>query len=164
MKTCTKCKIEKPFEDFYKQSTTKDGHTTACKECIKARKKELKKSPLMQLERQVKSSIILENKLLAREGKKLCTKCKDIFLIEDITTWGRCKNCNKEYWLTNKDKILEHQKEYKEKNKENIKERRREYKEKNKNKIKEYQRQYCLKKKLEKENQTDDLISLKTKE
>ena len=33
MKTCTSCKLEKPFEDFRRQSKTKDGYKYRCKEC-----------------------------------------------------------------------------------------------------------------------------------
>ena len=35
MKTCTKCKIEKPFSDFYRCKATKDGVQFYCKECCK---------------------------------------------------------------------------------------------------------------------------------
>jgi hypothetical protein len=33
MKTCTKCGIEKPLIDFYKQKTTKSGYRASCKQC-----------------------------------------------------------------------------------------------------------------------------------
>ena len=33
MKTCTSCKLEKPVEDFRRQSKTKDGYKYRCKEC-----------------------------------------------------------------------------------------------------------------------------------
>ena len=125
MKTCTKCKIEKHFEAFHKNKNIKDGYHYECKECQKARYREFKKNPLMQLEKQIKSSIILENKLLAREGKRLCCKCNGIFLIDDLISGRRCKNCNIEFF--------------------------KEFREKNKDKINEYDRQYRLKKKLEKE-------------
>ena len=36
MKTCSKCKIEKPFEDFNKRSAAKDGLHPHCRECAKA--------------------------------------------------------------------------------------------------------------------------------
>jgi FtsZ-interacting cell division protein YlmF len=115
----------------------------------------------MQLEKQIRSSVILENKLLAREGKKLCTKCKDIFKIDDLKSGIYCENCymehHKEYYKKNKDKIREYQrenaKEYYKKNKDKMKEHQREYREKNKDKVNERQRQYILKKKLEKEKE-----------
>ncbi len=33
MKTCTSCRLEKPFKDFRRQSKTKDGYKYRCKEC-----------------------------------------------------------------------------------------------------------------------------------
>ena len=163
MKTCTKCKIEKPFEAFHKNKHRKDGYHTECKECNKERYLELKRSPLMQLEKQIRSSVLLENKLLLREGKRLCGGCKEIFLIDSLVDCKHCKNCKidkaKKHYTKNKDKIKEQQKEYYTKNKdkinEQLKEYRKEYYIKNKNKIneryKEYRKQYYLKKKLEKE-------------
>ena len=39
MKTCYKCKQQKPLTEFHKNSLRPDGHTTACKPCaIEARK------------------------------------------------------------------------------------------------------------------------------
>lgn len=35
MKTCNKCGIEKPINDFYKCKSMKDGHLNKCKECTK---------------------------------------------------------------------------------------------------------------------------------
>lgn len=32
-KTCSKCKVEKPMEDFQKLARNKDGHTSQCKVC-----------------------------------------------------------------------------------------------------------------------------------
>ena len=33
MKTCSKCGIEKPFEDYFKDKRAKDGSYSHCKEC-----------------------------------------------------------------------------------------------------------------------------------
>ena len=97
MKTCTKCKVEKLFEAFHRCKTRYDGYQPYCIECIKLRKLELKKNPLMQLEEQIRSSIILENKLLKRENKKLCKSCKKVFLIDDLLGGVVCKECSIEY-------------------------------------------------------------------
>lgn len=34
MKTCTRCKETKPFDDFCKQTRSKDGYQPACKPCM----------------------------------------------------------------------------------------------------------------------------------
>ena len=173
MKICSKCKIEKPFEAFHKNKARPNGYLSSCIECNKLRKLELQKNPLMQLEKEIISSIRLENKLLKRENKKLCSNCKEIFLIDDLSGGVICKTCyienSKVYRENNKEKIKEqrgeHYKEnkgkmnkqmmeYYEKNKEKIKERRREYYEKNKEKWRECNREYRLKKKLEIQNNT----------
>ena len=154
MKVCTKCKIEKPFEAFWRQKDSYDGYISACIDCIKLRRLELKKNPLMQLEKQIRSSVILENKLLKRENKKLCYVCKEIFLIDDLLGEIICKDCNakktKEHYINNKENMIE----YIEKNKEKIKEYHKEYKKKNKEKINANQRERREKKKLEKQNNT----------
>ena len=94
MKVCTKCKIEKPFEAFWRSKDKSDGYEYSCIECMKLRGLELKKNPLMQLEKQIKSSVILENKLLKRENKRLCQRCKEVFLIDDLVSGGNiCKKC-----------------------------------------------------------------------
>ena len=159
MKACSKCKIEKPFEAFSKHIKTRDGYRCHCKECVKKRYLELKKSPLMQLEKQIRSSILLENKLLFKEGKKLCSRCNGIFLIDDLKRERYCEKCklefDKEHYEKNKDKCKEYKKEYweeyKDKNRDKINKKNKEYRENNK----EYYKEYRLKKKLEKENQTD---------
>ena len=160
MKICTKCKVEKPFEAFWRDKSKPDGLHHFCIECDKLRNLELKKNPLMQLEKEIRSSVILENKLLKRENKKLCTGCKEVFLIDDLVNGVVCKECNREYYEKNKEKINEQQNKYYEKNKEKKreysreyreknKEKKREYRLKNKEKTREYQREYRLKKKLE---------------
>lgn len=35
MKTCTRCKVAKPLEEFHKEKNTKDGRRSHCRACIK---------------------------------------------------------------------------------------------------------------------------------
>lgn len=35
MKTCTRCKLQKPFAEFHSKSESKDGYQTKCKQCFK---------------------------------------------------------------------------------------------------------------------------------
>lgn len=34
MKTCTKCKLELSYSEFYRLSRSKDGYQNACKQCV----------------------------------------------------------------------------------------------------------------------------------
>ena len=40
MKTCSKCKIEKPFEDFAKRKNSVDGRRGVCRDCRKSQARE----------------------------------------------------------------------------------------------------------------------------
>lgn len=40
MKACTKCSEAKPLGEYYRNSSNKDGLTTLCKSCVKARNSE----------------------------------------------------------------------------------------------------------------------------
>lgn len=42
MKRCSACKVEKPFEEFSKNKTRKDGYSSECKSCVKKYQKENK--------------------------------------------------------------------------------------------------------------------------
>jgi hypothetical protein len=44
MKTCTKCKTEKPTEDFRKHNRSRDGLDTQCRECRNSKIKSNKTS------------------------------------------------------------------------------------------------------------------------
>jgi len=42
LKECSKCKIKKPLDDFYRRKSSKDGRQSVCKECTKLYRKEKK--------------------------------------------------------------------------------------------------------------------------
>lgn len=44
MKTCIKCGVEKPLEDFYKRSSSPDVHRRECKSCVIAQTNEYRKN------------------------------------------------------------------------------------------------------------------------
>lgn len=124
MKTCSKCGQIKEFSEFYKTTKMKCGYFSSCKECIKKRMHEKKENLIMQLESKVKTSIVVENKLLSGVDKKLCGKCHNVFYISDLINGKRCKECNrkheKEYRDNNKNKMFVINKKSYEKNKEKI--------------------------------------------
>jgi hypothetical protein len=79
MKTCTRCGIEKPIEEFYKSKNYKDGYSYECKSCNSERSKKW----------------YLENLEKVREAG-----CK--YRLENPE---RKKDTNKKWYLKNIDKI-----------------------------------------------------------
>jgi len=130
MKTCSKCKIEKPLTEFHKKKAGKYGVRAVCKLCAKAyykaNKDKLKAySKAYQEANKDKVRVWYEaNKDKIKERKKAYDKA---------------------YREANKDKI----KAYREANKDKIKEQIKAYHEANKQKIRLYQKEWTIKKKKE---------------
>lgn len=177
MKTCTKCGETKDFSEFYKLASSKDGHDYYCRECAINRRKEIRIDPILQLQKAVRSSILIENKILSKENKKICSGCKSIFFISDLRGVF-CKECTKkiqkkhksseahkekrrvtatEYRLNNKEKIKDYMKEYHVENKEKILEKCR----KASKKLYEKNREERLKKMKEYREQNKDKLNEK---
>lgn len=112
MKTCSKCKIEKPLNQFSKDNTSKDGYQYNCKAC---RNKYYKKN---------KDRIILQIKNY-RESNTDSFKAK-----------------TKKYYDDNKDKILARQREYYHSNKEKINVQKKKWYKANKCKISSQKKHY----------------------
>lgn len=102
------------------------------------------------------------------EETKVCRKCKKEKPLSEFTKnknmpdgiWCYCLECNRKmtkvfteknkeyshnYYINNKEKIMENICKYQEKNKEKMKEKRRKFYQKHKDELKEYGRQYYLK-------------------
>ena len=96
---CSKCKIEKPFSDFYKDKTKKNGLRSQCIQCIK-----------------VKYEDPVENKKRAKRCKNWRENNP-----EKVTRYNdKTKEHRKEYRELNRDSIKTRQQEWYEKNKERI--------------------------------------------
>ena len=108
-KTCTKCSIEKPIDDFYKRKNGKHGASPECKKCACLIAKTYRK--------QNKKKISDKRKTRYKENR------------EDILYR------NKKYREENKEKISLITKKYREANKEKISKQRKSYCESNKEKI-----------------------------
>jgi hypothetical protein len=84
MKTCSKCKKNKNYSDFNKQSSSKDGYGSWCKQCQKDgyKSKKIYKFPPKE-----------------KDGKIYCTQCKMYLdsLAFPKTKKSWCKACQKEY-------------------------------------------------------------------
>ena len=98
MKTCYKCKEEKPFSDFYKNRTKKDGLCNECKICVK----EYNKSYYKKIYKERKRKQYQENNFYYREySRKYYQENKE-----------RKKEYDRKYKQENKDLIREHNHKY----------------------------------------------------
>jgi hypothetical protein len=112
MKTCSKCKIEKSFEEYRKNNCTKSGYRSVCKICD--------------------NKYYQENKIKIKDKQKLYLEQNKEAL----------KNKSKEYYKTNSVLIREKNKKYYEDNKEKISLTKKEYKLKNKERINIINKEY----------------------
>jgi len=170
MKTCTKCRESKPLDEFYNHKGRKDGKSEVCKDCDKLLHKEryLKKiggkysRPILTDEGRD------EEKKMLLKGKKECTKCKEVKLLNEFksdknkkngySSW--CKECHKQavrnwrkdnmqkkklmdkdYYIKNREKIIKQVNE-RQKNDPLRKEYMKKYAEENSTKISEYKADY----------------------
>ena len=79
MKTCSKCREIKEFICFDKNKSRPDGHSCYCKECSSKRRKEIKNDDILLMKKAIRSSILIENKILkSRYGSD-----KTVFLFTD---------------------------------------------------------------------------------
>ena len=117
MKTCTKCGETKEFSEFHKSIARKDGYVSQCKQCSKDRKKNLKNDDVLKLQKEIRSSIIIENKFLIKNGQKICSCCKKIYTPSALRkNQIICKDCDnknsREWYKKNIEKRKESLKEY----------------------------------------------------
>lgn len=122
MKTCTRCKLDVPKINFYKNKNLKDRLCTWCKNCQKEYQQQKSKSPKTYL-------------LYTR----ICSACKlDLPLLNFYKNSSsndglmkRCKSCCDQWRLNNPDRALKSVIKYHAKNKESISIQRKEYRQKN---------------------------------
>lgn len=137
-KICKQCGMELPAntEYFHKAKFGKCGVTTMCKAC---------KNSIDRAKR---------IKVNVKKGYKICTKCNkelpatlEYFRKKEKGKYGlsaQCKECDKEYYGSNKKRILATQKNYAQEHKEKITAYRKEYRKNNRQKILENDRTYYL--------------------
>lgn len=116
IKTCTRCKTEKPFDDFYKNRAQKDGLSNWCRGCNKG----------------------YQNRYNQDNKEKIAKHCKQYYR----NNKEHRLECMKEHYQANKEQKLEYQKQYYLGNKEKIVKRRKQYYLDNKEKKVEYNKQH----------------------
>lgn len=129
MKTCSKCKKEKPISEFSVRKRSKDGHYVWCKDCAK----------------NYQAAWYLENK------DKIDEKHREYHREhrEERLAYSRAYNALPEvkkhraqYQKDNAEHIKKYQREYRRKNHEHIRKRQNEYYHKNKDKNKEWHKKW----------------------
>lgn len=130
-KTCTKCGEFKPFSEFHKKKSMKDGYRSACKMCTNAQNTAYRisnRDKCIESSRKYKE----KNREKIRKSAEKYRKENREACLERIKTWQR-RNAHylieyrRKYYEENKEKIREKQKEYEANNREKkvIREQRR---------------------------------------
>jgi hypothetical protein len=126
-KVCNKCLIEKPFEDFSKCKTFKDGFCYTCKKCSKESfKKYYNKNKKILSEKAKNKEKIPYSDDKRKYMKEYYSKNKEVITAK-----------SKEYYQKNSDTIKALAKEYNKNNKEDIAKKTKEYRIKNKKDLNE---------------------------
>ena len=107
MKTCSKCKIEKPLTEFYKKGNTKDGLHSECKSCIKERS--------MNYYYHNQEAVIERQKKYREANREALTEQQQKYYQENKE--AKLEQ-SKRYWQDNKEAILERKYRYNKKRKE----------------------------------------------
>lgn len=141
-KVCSKCKIDKPVEGFYKAKNSKDGLHNQCKICRVEKDKEYYTTNSDKIkERQKKYTEANSDKIKERNKeyrKANYDKIKEYLKANSENIKERMKEYTKEYRKANSDKIKEYWKEYRKTNPEKVKECVKEYRKSNPDKINAY--------------------------
>ncbi len=140
MKTCNKCKVEKPLDAFTKNKSKKSGLDSRCRVCrkehylqnkkaISARDKEYYLQNKEALSAQKKEYYLKNKKALSAQKKEYRLQNKKAILAwnKEYNSRPETKSRLKEYYLQNKKAILAQKKEYYLKNKKAILARNKEY-------------------------------------
>jgi len=116
MKTCTKCGVEKPIEEFVKNKNCKIGYEGICKKCSSQYKKKYAGENIEKIKTyQKKRREIIKSKKPLKEKKTIEEKRK-----------MRCEVA-KRYRERNLEKCKQRCNDYKSKNKESLEEYRKKY-------------------------------------
>ncbi|WP_096911011.1 MULTISPECIES: hypothetical protein [Acinetobacter] len=131
MKKCSCCQEIKPFSDYTKSKSNKDGHGIYCKPCRKIKKtEEYFRNKQKYLDKAKSYREKFPEKV--SEAKKLCYQNKI----------DQYKQNHRKYYQENKEAVLVQAAEYREANKEEIRKRDNAYKARNREKLRLKQSEY----------------------
>lgn len=145
MKTCSKCGIEKPFEDYFKDKRAKDGLHSHCKECHRLETKKYRIGNVEKIKiigKEYRDSHKEQIKEYYIKNSELFKKQKKVYYLENIDV---IKANRGKYYLDNKEKCKNRRKKYYWENRELISEKSKQYRIDNKEKLKKTDRESYLK-------------------
>lgn len=117
IKTCSRCKEQKPVDKFNRKSAASDGHTPHCKECESKRKREkYAAQPEEQRQRQRKESYQKNREQVKARSRQTYQENRD-----------KIRAKMREYRLKNPDKIKARRAKYLAENRDAINQKKIEY-------------------------------------
>jgi hypothetical protein len=91
MKTCSKCNINKSFNDFKNDATKKDGKYSSCKDCVKAYRANHYKENREKYSEKAKKNYIKNSDDYKRRAKKNHYKRMEVDIIYKLKTRFRTR-------------------------------------------------------------------------
>lgn len=131
MKKCSCCQEIKPFSDYTKSKSNKDGHGIYCKPCRKVKKRE-------EYERNRERYLANGKKYRTENPDKVSEVKKKCYLKKP----EYYQHMRKSYYENNKDAVLERARLYREENRAQIRARDNAYKARNREKLRKRQLEY----------------------
>ena len=142
MKICTKCKKNKPLDDYYNHVGFKDGKTYECKSCTNIGHKKYNIKNRQRISNHKKEYNIENKQKLQEYNKDYYIKNKEKAKEYHIENRQRILENQKNYYIENKQKRQEYDKKYYLENKEKIRNHDKKYRTENKQKISDYNKEY----------------------
>ena len=141
-KKCHRCGKVKPYYDFYKNRSKKDGLQSQCKECLSETHKKWYKNNVDKARKSHKEWYNKNKEYASKTRKDYYYRNRDIILEKHKQYRKDHKEVYEEYRTKNKARIQQYKKEYQKKNKDKVRMWHKKYRESHKEQIAEYGRKY----------------------
>ena len=132
LKTCIKCKEEKPRSEFQKRRDSKDGLRNDCKGCQKQLQEQYRKENAEKISEWHKQYYKENAEMISQRDKQYYKENTEMI-----------RQRQKQYHKENAEKINQQKRKYYKENPEKFRERNRQYKKENPEKIKQQRKQYA---------------------
>lgn len=141
MKTCSHCDTSKIFEDFYIDTSKKDGYSSYCRECCKekANRRHKESNERRKNDEEYNRIITEQIKQYFEENKERIRERKKQWRLENLE---RVREKNRKWEKDNRERSKPRRQKWCEENKERMEKVTKIWFEKNREKLKNYQKQY----------------------